>query len=497
MDRVETMASVRARSEAWDVVVIGGGATGAGCALDAASRGLDVLLLERHDFGKGTSSRSTKLIHGGVRYLREFDISLVREALNEREILLRNAPHVVRPLAFIIPCQTVWQKLYYGTGLKLYDLLAGRNSFGRSRSLSRSALIEAAPSLKAHASAGGIRYFDGQFDDTRLLIDILRTASGTGAKLLNYAAVESFIENGEEGPDGVMVRDRLSDQAFPVRARAVINATGAFCDRIRQQARISSPPLVKLSQGAHIVLDGGFLDGSNAILVPETTDGRVVFCLPWHRHALIGTTETPIDATLEEPVPLEAEIEFLLDAAGGLLTRRPKRTDVKSSFAGIRPLVDDASARNTASLSRSELIKVERKIITVTGGKWTTYRRMAERTVDEVMRVLGMPVKSSRTADIKIIPPRDSSGGALLHTDHQYTVADVVRAIRSEMAQTVEDVLARRTRMLFLDVHAAVACAPRVAEIIARETTRPDYDPNDDVRDFVELAEAYLPQRAQ
>lgn len=488
MQRSEALNTIRSREAPWDVVIIGGGATGAGCALDAALRGLDVLLVERHDFGKGTSSRSTKLIHGGVRYLREFDIALVREALSEREILLRNAPHVVRKQAFVIPCSSLGQKLYYGLGLKLYDLLAGRNSFGRSEMLSRDKISAVLPTIDTSMLAGGIRYYDGQFNDTRLLIDILRAAYAQGATVANYTAVEGIRI--EESGCQVLIKDVFTGESFEVSARSVINAAGVFCDEVRRLADISSRPLVRLSQGIHIVLNGAFLDSEHAILVPETADGRVIFCIPWQGVTLLGTTETPVKGASDEPRALEQEIDFLLDAAGSILKSAPSRSDIKSVFAGLRPLVDDSSARATATLSRGAIIARDRGFITVTGGKWTTYRRMAEQAVDAVFEVLGVEPAACDTKDLTITGP-ERGDGELLHPDHEYTTGDVVRAVRSEMAQTIEDVLARRTRMLFIDAAAAIACAPVVARIIEGEIN--DFDAQEDLERFRSLAAGYLP----
>src|SRR5580765_2570722 len=339
MKRAENLERVGNHTEPWDIVVIGGGATGVGCAVDASSRGLDVLLVEQHDFGKGTSSRSTKLVHGGVRYLAQGNIPLVREALKERGILLHNAPHVIHKQAFIVPCYSLWQKVFYGTGLKIYDLLSGKYSFGRSRILSKNETIEGLPNIKTEGLSGGILYFDGQFDDTRLLIDLVRRAHDHGAAVLNYAKVTSLTKNADGQVNGVEFEDVESGEKFSISAKVVINATGAFCDAVRKMSDGGSKPIVTLSQGIHLVFDRKFLPCDNALMIPKTSDGRVLFCIPWLGATLVGTTDTPIDHTDLEPQALEKEIDFILETAGQYLADEPTREDVLSIFVGIRPLV--------------------------------------------------------------------------------------------------------------------------------------------------------------
>lgn len=469
MDRVKILDRVRTRTEPWDIIVIGGGATGAGCALDAASRGLDVLLLEQHDFGKGTSSRSTKLIHGGVRYLAQGNLSLVREGLKERAILLKNAPHVVHKLAFVVPCYGIWQKIFYGTGLKIYDLLAGKYSFGKSRILSRSETTERLPSVRTDGLSGGVLYYDGQFDDARLLIDILITACEKGAAILNYARVERS-DHSDKKVAGVKVFDAISGEFFEVRAKSIINATGPFCDAIRSMSDGHAKPLVAFSQGIHLVFDRRFMPSDSAIMIPKTRDGRVLFCIPWNGHTLVGTTDTPVESAMLEPEALQSEIDFVLTTIGEYLSEKPKREDILSVFAGIRPLVRSRRLRKTSALSRGHCLFVDPNgLITITGGKWTTYRRMAEDAVNKATEIGSLATRACITDTIEITAPASANETVRLHSDLSYTLDDVIRAVRVEMAQTVEDVLARRTRALFLNVNAAREIAPIVAEIIAKE----------------------------
>ncbi len=472
MNRFEILERVRQRSDPWDMIVIGGGATGVGCAVDAASRGYDVLLLEQHDFGKGTSSRSTKLIHGGVRYLAQGNISLVREALKERGILLQNAPHVVHKQAFIVPCYGLWQKLYYSVGLKIYDLLSGKYRLGKSQILSKSETIKQLLTIRSDGLSGGILYYDGQFDDTRLLIDLVRTSHRQGAAVLNYAKVALIVKDADGKVGGVQFEDVLTGEKFTVKAKAVINATGAYCDGVRRMSDSSAKPIVTLSQGIHLVFDRGFLPGNTALLIPKTSDGRVLFCIPWHGHTLVGTTDTQIESAELEPKALESEIEFVLKTAANYLAKAPARTDILSVFAGIRPLVKSNLSKNTASLSRGYAIEIDAAgMLTITGGKWTTYRSMAEDAVDRAVRLAGLEFRQSVSAGLQIRSSHRIGNEQLdkLHPDLPYTREDVIRAVNQEMAHTVEDVLARRMRALFLNASATIEIAPKVAEIMAEE----------------------------
>jgi glycerol-3-phosphate dehydrogenase len=356
MNRPEMLSRVTARQPnreaVWDMIIIGGGATGVGCAVDAAARGYEVLLLEQHDFGKGTSSRSTKLVHGGVRYLEQGNISLVMEALKERGTLRQNAPHLVSDLAFVVPNYEWWEAPFYGLGLKIYNLLSGKYGFGASQILSKEETLEHLPTLKTEGLRGGVIYYDGQFDDARLLINLVTTAAEQGATLLNYAPVTGLTRAADGFVDGVQARDLESGEVFQARARVVINATGAFCDGVRRLAEPQAAPLIAPSQGIHLVFDQSFLPGESAIMVPHTDDGRVMFAIPWHGHTLVGTTDTPITEATLEPKPLDQEIEFILSTASRYLSKAPTRADILSVFVGIRPLVKAGSAANTSTLSR-------------------------------------------------------------------------------------------------------------------------------------------------
>lgn len=494
VNRDDNLKRIRERIEPWDIIVIGGGATGVGCALDAASRGYDVLLLEQHDLGKGTSSRSTKLIHGGVRYLRQGNISLVREALKERGILLQNAPHVVHTQEFIVPCYSIWDKAFYGLGLKIYDLLAGKYSIGKSRILSRDETLERLPGIRSQGLVGGVLYHDGQFDDARLLIDLARTASSNGACIVNYARVTSFTRDGKKLV-GVQFEDMETGEVHTVAAKAVINATGAFCDAVRLLSDSSAKPVVTFAQGSHIVLDRSFLPSATAIMIPKTSDDRILFCIPWHEHVLVGTTDRPVDYASLEPEAFDAEIDFILETAGEYLISKPTRADIQSAFAGIRPLVSRADVSNTASLSRSHEMFVDASgLVTITGGKWTTYRRMAEDAVNKAASIGRLSPAGCVSATVRI-ESNIVEVGEQLHPYLPYTSADVGHAVRSEMARTVEDVLARRTRALFLKARIAIEIAPRVAEIMAGELGKDQAWCSVEVKRFSETAAKYLPRK--
>lgn len=487
MNRADILERIERRKTPWDIVVIGGGATGVGSTLDAASRGFDVLLLEQHDFGKGTSSRSTKLVHGGVRYLAQGNISLVREALKERGLLLKNAPHVVHKLAFVVPCYSLWQKFFYGVGLKVYDLLSGKLSFGRSRVLSRDETVEHLPNIKLEGLAGGILYFDGQFDDTRLLIDLARTAHKNGAAIMNYAKVTTI------GPQKLAFEDELTGEQLEVSAKVFINAAGIFSDAVRTMANGKPEHTLAFSQGIHLVFNRKFLPSDAALMIPKTSDGRVLFCIPWHDHLLVGTTDTPVDKAILEPHAFEKEIDFILATTGEYLTQTPTRDDILSVFAGIRPLIKSGGSSKTSSLSRSHHLFVDDSgLVTITGGKWTTYRKMAEDAVNKAIEVGGLEERKCVTSDLKIAEPEDTNSGKRLHIDLPYTGEDVARAVRDEMAVTVEDVLARRTRSLFLNAKAAVEIAPQVAEIMAKELGKDEIWIAEQLRQFDQAAQNYL-----
>jgi glycerol-3-phosphate dehydrogenase len=491
MTRPDMLDRAIARREPWDLVVIGGGATGAGIALDAATRGYSVLLLERHDFGKGTSSRSTKLVHGGVRYLAQGQVHLVWEALHERGLLLKNAPHVAHSLPFVVPAYRWWEKSFYGLGLTVYELMAGRERIGRAELLSKHDTVHRLPTIQQNGLRGGVVYHDGQFDDTRLLIDLLRTAVHHGAVVLNYAPVVELLADGNR-ITGIIGRDEETGREIRATARVVINAAGAFCDGVRHLADPAAARLVSPSQGTHLVFARSLLPGDSALLVPKTPDGRVLFAIPWHGHTLVGTTDLPIPEATSEPRPTDQEIDFILDTAGRYLATKPTRSDVLSTFAGIRPLVKASGFSRTATLSREHTIHTDRPgLVTITGGKWTTYRAMAEDCVNVAARLAGLPRRPCVTPHTPILAPDDIEAGAPLHPQMPYTIANVIRAVRTEMARTVEDVLARRARVLFLNARAAIETAPRVAAIMASELGRDVAWHNRQVQDFAATASGY------
>ena len=489
--RAAMLDVLRAHSEPWDFIVVGGGATGLGVAVDAASRGYAVALFEQADFGQGTSSRSTKLVHGGVRYLQQGNVKLVREALHERGLLLRNAPHLCQPIRFVLPTYAWWGKPYFGVGLKVYDLLAGGLSLGASRVMSKHAVLDALPTLRAEGLRGGVSYFDGQFDDARLIISLMRTAAEQGAVVLNHAPVVGLVH--EDGRvRGVRVRDAIGGHELELRARVVVNATGAFTDAVRRMDDDNAPPMIAPSQGAHVVLDRAFLPTDDALIIPKTRDGRVLFAIPWHGKVVVGTTDTPVDSVALEPRALPEEIDFILETAAGYLTKTPTRSGVRSVFTGVRPLVKAGGETNTAKLSRDHVLVVsEAGLVTITGGKWTTYRRMAEDAVNRAAEVGGLMTNPCQTARLALQADGDSGDAPRLHDCFDYTEADVLRGVREELAQTVDDVLARRTRALFLDTEAALEAAPRVAELIAAELGHGPPWADQQVRKFAALAEAY------
>ena len=481
LQRDAFLRRIAERREPWDIAVVGGGATGVGIALDAASRGYSVVLLEQHDFGKGTSSRSTKLVHGGVRYLQQGNISLVMEALKERGLLLRNAPHLVHDLQFIVPNYEWWEAPFYGIGMKVYDLLAGKYGFGPSQILSREEVLERIPTLSQEGLRGGVKYHDGQFDDARLLIDLASTAAEHGAYLLNYTRVSSLLKESNGFISGLTFTDEENGTSQTLAARCVINATGPFCDELRRIDQPDSLPMIAPSQGVHIVLSREFLPGETAIMVPHTRDGRVMFAIPWHGHALVGTTDTPITASTLEPNPHNQEIDFILDTASDYLAKRPTRTDILSVFTGIRPLVKTTDSSNTAALSRDHTIEISSSgLLTIAGGKWTTYRRMAEDAVDHAAVLGQLKERPCVTRDLRIRQPDSHEDSATWFARH-------------EMARTVEDVLARRTRLLFLDARAALAKAPQVARELAVELGRDEAWQRSQLAGFAETARHFVP----
>jgi glycerol-3-phosphate dehydrogenase len=509
MKRSENIAGL---DRTFDLLVIGGGATGLGVAVDAAARGYSVALVDAGDFGHGTSSRSTKLLHGGVRYLRQGNIPLVREALHERGVLLRNAPHLTGELRFLIPAYAWWERPFYAAGLLLYDLLAGNERLTGSRRVSARAASRLAPTLARDGLKGGVVYSDGQFDDARLAVSLARTAHDLSAVVVNYAPVTALLKNAGR-VTGATVTDTETGGEHTIRARGVVNATGVFTDAIRRMDDAEAPPIVAVSQGVHLVLDRVFLPGETAIMVPRTDDGRVVFLIPWQGRTLVGTTDTPRPAPDMEPEALETEIAFLLKHAGRYLTRAPRRDDVLSVFAGLRPLVKGMGDENTAALSRDHTLLVSASgLVTITGGKWTTYRRMAEDTVNRAAREAGLAHAVCRTeslclhgADAPPGPWREfgADGATIdalearypgpLHPDLPYTMAMAAHVIREEMPVRLEDVLSRRLRALLLNARAATECAPAVATLMAEIQGRDPAWIERETDDFERLAEKYEP----
>ena len=517
MKREAALAALREAREPWDVLVIGGGASGLGVAVDAASRGYRTVLVEQHDFAKGTSSRSTKLVHGGVRYLKQGRLSLVLESLHERGLLCRNAPHLVRHQDFVVPVYNWWEGPFYGIGMKVYDRLAGQWGLEPSRSLTREETLQLIPTLEPEGLLGGVRYYDGQFDDARLAVHLACTVVDHGGWALNYARVVGLVKDGGRVA-GAVVEDVEGGTTMEVRARVVINATGVFCDVVRRLDEPEAPRMIQVSQGAHVVLPRCFLPGTSAIMVPHTPDGRVLFAVPWHDRVIVGTTDQPMPEPALEPVPRADEVDFILSNAARYLTRDPQRSDVLSAFAGLRPLVKTGSEENTAALSRDHVILVSPAgLITLTGGKWTTYRRMAQDAMERAQQVGGLPPRACRTVQLPLHgwtphaaahPSRAVYGADAVRLEALIAeqpalderldaglpcvAAEVVWAVREEMARTVEDVLARRTRALLLDARASVRAAPRVAALMALELGRDAAWQREQVRDYAALAGNYL-----
>ncbi len=513
----ELMLQALAQPAVWDLIIIGGGATGLGTAVDAAARGYKTLLLEQHDFAKGTSSRSTKLIHGGVRYLAQGNISLVLEALRERGLLLRNAPHLVHNQSFIVPSYDWWEGPFYGIGMKVYDVLAGKLGLGPSRMLSREETLAHIPTLEPEGLRGGVIYHDGQFDDARLAINLAQTVVDHGGLALNYVQVVALLK-AHDLSNGVVARDIETDKEYELRGRCVVNATGVYTDAIRRLDEPESAPIIAPSQGVHLVLDKSFLPGASAIMVPHTDDGRVLFVVPWHERALVGTTDTPINDLPLEPLPLPEEIDFLLRHARRYLTKDPLTRDIKSVFAGIRPLVKAEDDKATATLSRDHTILISKSgLLTITGGKWTTYRKMAEDTVNHAAMLAGLEERPCTTENLQLhgsqqnveatqpfamygadaaslqrLVLTDATLAQPLHVDLPYLAGEVVWAVRQEMARTVEDVLARRTRALLLDARASIAIAPRVAALMAKELGHDENWQKQQVKAYEELAKGYV-----
>ena len=516
MRREEALAQISS-NETWDFLVIGGGATGLGTAVDASARGYRTLLVEQHDFAKGTSSRSTKLVHGGVRYLKQGNISLVLEALNERGLLVENAPHLVHHLSFIVPTYSWWEGPFYGIGMKIYDRLAGKLGLNPSANLSKEETIRLIPTIEQNGLLGGVSYYDGQFDDSRLAINLAQTVFDLGGAAVNYMKVVDLIRQ-DDLVCGARLRDEETGVEHEVYAGAVINATGVFCDSIRRMDDPAVKSVIAPSQGAHVVLPKSFLPGDSAIMVPHTPDGRVLFAVPWHDHVVVGTTDIAVETISLEPTPMEEEIDFILTTSAKYLSKDPERKDVLSVYAGLRPLVKVGDAKSSAAMSRDHTILISNTgLVTITGGKWTTYRKMAQDVVDQAETVAGFDRRACKTERLQIhgwtrqaIPEEPlriygadaSAVRALLqqqpdlreriHPDLNYVGAQVVWAVRAEMARTVEDVLSRRTRALLLGAAASMEAAPTVAHLMAQELGRNADWERQAVEEYRSIAQGYL-----
>lgn len=515
--REEIISRLESEHGKWDILIIGGGATGLGTAVESVSRGYKTLLLEQHDFAKGTSSRSTKLVHGGVRYLQQGNISLVIEALRERGLLRQNAPHLVRDRSFVVPNYDWWHGPFYGAGLKVYDLLAGKLGLGPSKFISRDETIARIPNVEPEGLRGGVIYHDGQFDDSRLAVNLAQTVFDFGGLAINYMMVTAFLKSGEM-ISGVVAIDRETGREYKIDARVVVNATGVFTDQIRKLDEPKASKLVAISQGVHVILGKEFLPGDSAIMVPQTEDGRVLFAVPWQDRVLVGTTDTPVKMASIEPKPLEEEIEFILRHAAKYMARDPGPKDVKSVFAGLRPLAKAVGRKKTSGISRDHVLVVSNSgLVTITGGKWTTYRKMGQDTVDEAVIVAGLEERPSVTENLTVHGGAGSvdTGNHLhfygsdvaeleklilerpafserIHPALPYRKGEVIWHVRNEMARTVEDVLARRTRALLLDARSSIAMAPVVAGLMAEELGRGKDWELEQVSAYTKLAEDYI-----
>ena len=519
--RAGILAQIAGQST-WDVLIIGGGATGLGAAVEAASRGYRTLLIERADFAKGTSSRSTKLAHGGVRYLEQLNITLVLDALRERGRMLRNAPHLVHDLSFVVPAYSYASLPYYGFGLKVYELLSGKLSFGKSKLLSTSETLELLPQVVSQGLRGGILYHDGQFDDSRYAIALLRTLQDLGGTAINYVEATAILEHNNK-VTGITARDLESGTTFDLQAKVVVNASGTSVEKIVAMAefKTSAPhdSLLSVSQGSHFVLPHDFLPGPVALMIPKTADGRVLFAIPWHGATIVGTTDEPVDYASEEPRALATEKAFLLDHIARYFGRRPAASEILSVWSGQRPLVRSGSGK-TSQLSRDHRVLVSPTgLVTITGGKWTTYRRMGQDAIDHAAAVASLPKKPTATIDLKLhgwsespypnasawervygsdlpalqqLSDQNPTLNELIHPRLPYRRREILWAARHELARTVEDVLARRTHALLLDARAAIEAAPAVAGLLGRELNRTEAWVRDDLAKFLAIAQGYV-----
>jgi len=515
----ETLVKQIQENSEWDVIVIGGGATGLGVALDATTRGYKTLLLEQVDFAKGTSSKSTKLLHGGVRYLAQGNIDLVKEALYERGLLLKNASHLVSNQSFIIPNYSWWNNFFYAFGLKVYDILAGKLSFGKSTRINKKETTSRLKTIKKEHLKGGVVYHDGQFDDSRLAVNIAQTCIEYGAVILNHFKVKQLLKNNDGVVNGVVANDSETNMSYNLKAKVIINATGIFTDEILQMDNVGAKNIVRPSQGIHLVLDKSFLLGNDAIMIPKTDDGRVLFLVPWHDRVIVGTTDTLLNSYSLEPKALDEEVNFIISTVNKYLNKKVCKADVLSIYAGLRPLAATKdNSEKTKEISRSHKIIVSNsELITITGGKWTTFRRMAEDTINKAISIGKLPNVSCKTTVLQIHGSKESLHnahhlniygsdqdsiqkliietpelGEKLHFRLPYTKAEIIWGIRKEMARTVDDILARRVRALFLDAKAAIEVAPLVASMLAKELGKDKLWQQQQIKEFTAIASHYI-----
>ena len=499
----------------WDIIIIGGGASGLGAAVDSASRGFKTLLVEKNDFSKGTSSRSTKLVHGGVRYMQNGDISLVIEALKERGILKKNAPHLVKNMSFVIPSYNWWSNPFYGIGLKIYDMMAGKLGLGKSTLLSKEETIKLIPNVKKKDLVGGIIYHDGQFDDSRMAISLAITAEKNGATLLNYFEVKNLTKTNNI-IDGIIVKDKITNKVYEIKGKVVINATGVFSDEIMKMDYPQKKKMIKPSQGVHLVLDKKFLNSHHAILIPHTSDGRVLFAVPWNNYAILGTTDTPLNEIKDEPVPLKEEIKFILKNAQTFMKKKPSFKDIKSVFAGLRPLAAESNQKNTQEIYRHHKISVsESGLLSILGGKWTTYRKIAEDAINTAISIGGFNERKCITENLQIHGYQENTnwkdplhvygsdanfikeikmdkGNISLSEKFHITPNQIIWSLKNEMAIKLEDILARRTRCLFLDAKETIKVAPKVLRIMKVFLKKNIDWEKKEFSNFIEISKNYI-----
>ncbi len=491
----------------YDIIIIGGGATGSGIALDASYRGFKTLLLEKNDFSEGTSSRSTKLVHGGVRYLeaafKKLDINqfnLVKEGLKERSRLLKNAPHLCSRLTLVTPMYKLWELPYMFAGLTMYDLISGKRGLGRSSIVFKNKMISDFPSIKKKGLVGGVKYYDGSFNDARLNISLLQSAKKYNCDCKNYHEVNGFIYK-DKKISGLRVKDSINDKEFEVHAPIIINATGAFSDEVRLLDDKNTKKLLDISSGIHIVLDKKYLPSKEGLMIPKTQDGRVLFILPWMGKCLVGTTDEPTKLS-GHPEVAEKDIEYILKHLEIYFDLKIDKKEILSSWSGIRPLVAVDKNASTSSIVREHLIvKSNSGLVSIIGGKWTTYRKMAEEVVDYVISEYDLEKKECGTKKLKLVGsenftkelkvdsldeetskhlicmygdkadevPKCVSKIKKLHPRYSYINAEVVYSIREEFVKKPIDFLVRRSNIALIDIEVAKEMLDTVLDIMQKE----------------------------